>query len=135
MSGKFEWPSGFNAEINRLALEQQAAKRRPTSFTVGGYSIKESDALFESLEAKISELEQQILLIQSNSAIALAAAENRTHAVEEELARYKEEPCPKNNSGHWFDSSGNCAYCTKYDEINNLRLPARPEEKLKEVGQ
>ena len=44
----------------------------------GVYKAEEADALFESLEAKISQLEQQI-----------SAAEARTHAVEGELEKWQ----------------------------------------------
>jgi hypothetical protein len=43
-------------------------------------------------------------------------------SLQKELVSYEEEPCPRNHNGHWFDSDGNCTYCGKYDEINNLRL-------------
>jgi hypothetical protein len=49
--------------------------------------------------------------------------ERENASLRDELAKYKETPCPKNrNGGHWFNMEGVCDYCGLYDKENNLNI-------------
>lgn len=74
-------------EASEAAVREERIDLYESRGLVSGQNFCEMQQRAESAETKIEALEQQILLIQSNASANYSAAENRTHAVEEELAR------------------------------------------------